>query len=175
MGSLSVFKKIRQIILLVALQVLILNKINLFGYVTPLLYIWSIVKIENTYSRNTLLLLAFFTGLAVDMFTSTPGMNAAAVTLLAFVQPYLLKLFVSYDRREQMTPGIYSMKRGPFIGYVSLCAVVHHLFYFILKSIPVADWSMLISKVVFSATLTVLLIVVIEVSFVKNANKRSRR
>ncbi|MBO7259905.1 MAG: rod shape-determining protein MreD [Bacteroidaceae bacterium] len=175
MGAISIFRKIGQIILLVALQVLIFNKINLFGYVTPLLYIWVTVKIENSYSRSAILLFSFFTGLAIDMFTGTPGVNAAAITLLAFLQPYILKLFVLYDRRELMIPGADTMKRGPFIGYVSLCAIVHHLFYFILKSIPVADWSMLMSKVVFSAALTVLLIVVIEISFVKNSNKKGRR
>ena len=53
--------------------------------------------------------------------------------------------------------------------------LIHHLLYFVLKSIPVADWSMLISKVIFSAALTVLLIIVVEISFVKSAGKKSRR
>ena len=86
MGTIAVFKKIGQVFLLVALQVLILNKINLFGYVTPLVYIWVTIKIDNSYSRNAILLISFLTGLAVDIFTGTPGMHAAAITLLAFVQ-----------------------------------------------------------------------------------------
>lgn len=175
MGTIAVFKKIGQVFLLVALQVLILNKINLFGYVTPLVYIWVTIKIDNSYSRNAILLISFLTGLAVDIFTGTPGMHAAAITLLAFVQPNLVKLFVSYDRRELMIPSIDTMRRGPFIGYVSLCTLIHHLLYFVLKSIPVADWSMLISKVIFSAALTVLLIIVVDISFVKSAGKKSRR
>lgn len=175
MSGVSIVRRIGQIILLVALQVLLLNKINLFGYVTPMLYIWITIKMDSSCSRNGLMLISFFTGLCVDIFTGTPGMHAAAITLLAFVQPYIIKLFASYDRRELMIPGMDSMRKGPFVGYVSLSVLVHHLFYFILKSIPVADWSMLISKVIFSAALTVLLIVVVEMSFVKNANKKSRR
>lgn len=174
MEAISILKKIGQIILLVLLQVLLLNKINLFGYVTPMLYIWITIKAANNISQSGLLLLSFFTGLAVDMFTGTPGMNSAAITLLAFLQPFIFKLFVTYDRREQIIPSIDTMRRGPFIGYVTLCVIIHHLFYYVLKSIPVADWSMLIAKVLFSTVLTVLLIVVVEGSYVKNA-KRGKR
>ena len=58
-----------------------------------------------------------------------PGMNSAAITLLAFLQPFIFKLFVTYDRREQIIPSIDTMRRGPFIGYVTLCVIIHHLFY----------------------------------------------
>ena len=60
MEAISLLKKIGQIILLVLLQVLLLNKINLFGYVTPMLYIWITIKAANNISQSGLLLLSFF-------------------------------------------------------------------------------------------------------------------
>lgn len=76
--------KIGWFIGLVLLQVLILNNVHIAGYATPFLYIYLILKFESDVPRNALMLWAFFLGLAVDVFSDTPGMNAAATVLLAF-------------------------------------------------------------------------------------------
>ena len=86
--------KIGWFICLVLLQVLILNNVHIAGYATPFLYIYLILKFESDVSRNTLMLWAFFLGLTVDVFSDTPGMNAAATVLLAFLRPIFLRLFV---------------------------------------------------------------------------------
>ena len=70
---------------LVLLQVLILNSVHIAGYATPFLYIYFILKFSSGTSRNELMLWAFFFGLTIDIFSDTPGMNAAATVLLAFV------------------------------------------------------------------------------------------
>lgn len=69
---------------LVLLQVLILNNVHIAGYATPFLYIYFILKFNSGTSRNELMLWAFFFGLTIDVFSDTPGMNAAATVLLAF-------------------------------------------------------------------------------------------
>ena len=77
---------------LVLLQVLILNNVHIAGYATPFLYIYFILKFASGTSRNELMLWAFFFGLTIDIFADTPGMNAAATVLLAFLRPSLLRL-----------------------------------------------------------------------------------
>ena len=72
--------------------VLILNNVHIVGYATPFLYIYLILKFESDTPRNALMLWAFFLGLAVDVFSDTPGMNAAATVLLAFLRPTFLRL-----------------------------------------------------------------------------------
>ena len=72
---------------LVLLQVLILNNVHIAGYATPFLYVYFILKFASGTSRNELMLWAFFLGLAIDIFSNTPGMNAAATVFLAFVRP----------------------------------------------------------------------------------------
>ena len=83
---------------LVLLQVLILNNVHIAGYATPFLYVYFILKFASGTSRNELMLWAFFLGLTIDIFSNTPGMNAAATVFLAFVRPTFLRLFtpVSY-------------------------------------------------------------------------------
>ena len=96
--------KIGWFIGLVLLQVLILNNVHIAGYATPFLYIYLILKFESDVPRNALMLWAFFLGLAVDVFSDTPGMNAAATVLLAFLRPTFLRLFVPRDTLDTLVP-----------------------------------------------------------------------
>lgn len=106
--------KIGWFIGLVLLQVLILNNVHIAGYATPFLYIYLILKFESDTPRNALMLWAFFLGLAVDVFSDTPGMNAAATVLLAFLRPTFLRLFVPRDTLDTLVPAIRTMGDSSF-------------------------------------------------------------
>lgn len=147
---------------LVLLQVLFLNRISLFGYVTPLFYIWMIIRFDSSMKRSAILLWAFFLGLLIDMFSGTPGLNAASATLLAMFQPAIVKLFVPLDRHDVLVPCSATMGGRPFAGYLLLMITLHHTVYFILRSIPLGDWTVLALKVVFSTLLTFILMLVTE-------------
>jgi len=54
--------------LLVLLQVLVLNNINLGGYIHPYIYILFILLLPVSMNKNLVLFIAFFTGLTVDYF-----------------------------------------------------------------------------------------------------------
>ena len=49
---------------------------------------------------------SFLLGLTVDIFSNTPGMNAAAATLLAFMREPILRLVTLRDSAEDFEPGI---------------------------------------------------------------------
>ena len=144
------------------MQILFLNRISLFGYVTPLFYIWLIVRFDSYMKRTSMLLWAFSLGLVLDMFSGTPGLNAASATLLAMVQPGIVKMFVQTERYEQLFPSSASMGGRPFAGYLLLMTVLHHTTYFLLRSIPLGDWSVLVLKVIFSTLLTFIFMIVAE-------------
>ena len=158
----SFISRLFTLIGLVLLQVLFLNRINLFGYVTPLFYIWMIVRFDSSMSRTSILLWAFFLGLSIDTFSGTPGLNAAAATLVAMFQPGIVKLFVPLDRHDVLLPCSASMGGRQFAGYLLLITALHHTVYFILLSIPLGDWTVLVLKVVFSTLLTFLFMLVAE-------------
>jgi rod shape-determining protein MreD len=144
------------------MQILFLNRISLFGYVTPLFYIWLIVRFDSYMKRTSMLLWAFSLGLVMDMFSGTPGLNAASATLLAMVQPGIVKMFVQTERYEQLFPSSATMGGRPFAGYLLLMTVLHHTTYFLLRSIPLGDWSVLVLKVIFSTLLTFIFMIVAE-------------
>ena len=158
----SFVRRIFALIGLVLLQVLFLNRICLFGSVTPLFYIWMIVRFDSSMKRSGILLWAFFLGLIIDLFSGTPGLNAASATLLAMFQPGIVKLFVPLDRHDVLVPSSASMGGRLFAGYLLLMAALHHTVYFILRSIPLGDWTVLVLKIVFSTLLTFVLMLVTE-------------
>ena len=173
MGSVPFIRRLLTLFLLTALQVLFLNRICLFGYVTPLFYIWMIARFDSSMSRTAILTWSFTLGLLIDMFSATPGLNAASATLLAMFQPGLVKLFVPLDRHDVIVPGFISMGGRQFVGYLLLLTLLHHTVYFILRSIPLGDWSVLALKVVFSSLLTFILMLVAERVSVSSGQKHT--
>ena len=68
---------------LVALQVLVFNHVHLWGYATPVVYVYVLCLFSLETSRGEWLLWGFFVGLFADMFTATPGLGAASLTFTA--------------------------------------------------------------------------------------------
>ena len=155
---LNYLHKIGWFIGLVLLQVLILNNVHIAGYATPFLYIYLILKFESETPRNALMLWAFFLGLTVDIFSDTPGMNAAATVALAFLRPTFLRLFVPRDTFENIVPSIKSMGIVPFLVSV----FIHHAILLTIEFFSFAHIGTLLLRIVASTLLTVTCIMAIE-------------
>lgn len=147
---------------LVLLQVLILNNVHIAGYATPFLYIYLILKFESDVPRNVLMLWAFFLGLSVDIFSDTPGMNASATVLLAFLRPVFLRLFVPRDTLDSLIPSIRTMGGVPFLKYLIVSAFVHHAMLLAIEFFSFAHIGTLLLRMVASTLLTVTCIMAVE-------------
>mgnify|MGYP002095706771 CR=1 FL=1 len=156
--------KIGWFIGLVLLQVLILNNVHIAGYATPFLYIYLILKFESDTPRNALMLWAFFLGLAVDVFSDTPGMNAAAIptVLLAFLRPTFLRLFVPRDTLDTLVPAIRTMGILPFLKYLVVSVLIHHGLLLTLEFFSFAHIGTLLLRIAASTLLTVTCIMAVE-------------
>lgn len=147
---------------MVLLQVLILNNVHIAGYATPFLYIYLILKFESDVPRNALMAWAFFLGLAVDVFSDTPGMNAAAAVLLAFLRPTFLRLFMPRDTVGTLVPAIRTMGILPFLKYLAVGVLAHHILLLALEFFSFAHIGTLLLRIVTSALLTVACIMAVE-------------
>ena len=79
------------------------------GIATPLLYVYLVLLFPKTYARWLQLLLCFAMGLCIDMFTNTPGLAAASMTLTGFIQPYILDLYLSEEDNHDLMPGFKTL------------------------------------------------------------------
>ena len=156
------FSRIAWFIALVLVQVLILNHIFLFSLATPFLYIYFILVLDKNIDRIPLMLMAFALGLAVDVCSNTPGVNAGAAVLLAFTRTGLLGLFAPRDEFDNYEPGIYTIGIWSFVRYAFVATLLHHTALFMLESFSVLQIGYLTLRILCSTLLTVMLVMSIE-------------
>ena len=95
--AIDTLRRLTLLCVLCLAQALVLNHIQLFGCATPLLYVYLVLAFPLGYPKWALLLWSFAMGMAVDMFSNTPGCAAASLTLVGAAQPYFFALFVPAD------------------------------------------------------------------------------
>jgi rod shape-determining protein MreD len=149
-------------ILLVFLQVWLFDKIHLFGYVMPLLYIYFIIKLPGDMNPNVVLLLSALMGLSVDLFEYTLGLNMLACVVAGFLRCYLLNMLVPRDIFESFIPSFDSMGAAVFFRYAFLMTLFHQIILFTTESLSLFDPLSLIFRVAGSVILTMFLIFAFE-------------
>ncbi|MDL2243516.1 rod shape-determining protein MreD [Bacteroidales bacterium OttesenSCG-928-J19] len=152
---------IRQIVLfflLVLLQVGLFNKIHLFGYATPILYVYFIIKLPVLLNRNWVILLSFLMGFCVDLFSYTLGLNMLACTLTGFARHYMLKLFTPRDLFESVIPSFSSFGKGLFMRYASALTLLHLIILYLTESFSFFHPIDLSWRIAGSTVLTLILI-----------------
>lgn len=147
-------KRIGWFVALILVQVLILNHLHIMGYATPFLYVYLLLKMPSSVSRSALLLWGFSIGLAVDLFSNTPGMNAAATTFLALMLPRITQLYLPKGDTEVFVPGIYTVGFAFFVKYAFTAILLHHSALFLIESFSFWDVHILLLKIVWSTLLT---------------------
>jgi rod shape-determining protein MreD len=147
---------------LILLQVLILNNIHIGGFATPFLYVYFIIKLSSETSRNELMIWAFCIGLVIDIFDNTPGINASAFVLMAFVRPTFLRLFTPRDTYDSYIPSKKVMGNSPFMRYLIVCVLIHHTALLTIESFSFISFGTLCLRIALSTVLTVLCVIAIE-------------
>lgn len=149
-------------IVLLLVQVLVFNHIHLFGYATPLLYVYFVLPARRGFPKWALLLWAFLLGLSVDIFSNTPGLAAASMTLVALIQPYLLELFVPRDSPDDLKPSFRSLGAAKYMFYTFILMFVYSVVFFSLEIFSFFNWLQWLASAGGSMLLTLVLVWVIE-------------
>lgn len=149
------------IVLLLA-QVLVFNRIQLFHCATPLLYVYFSIIFPLGYPRWAAMLWSFAMGLAIDMFSNTPGLAAASMTLIGLLQPYLLALFAPHEPDDNVKASVSALGLGKFATLAGVLVLVYCLVFFTLEAFSFSDWLYWLQCMGGSALLTILLILALE-------------
>ena len=130
--STSVIINIFRFIFLLALQVIVFSRLNLFGFLNPYPYILFILLYPVNGNKAGLLLSSFFLGLLLDMFTDSGGTHAVACVMLAYLRPVFFKFSfgISYEYQTVKINDRLSPERFSFI---LISVVTHHLILYLLE------------------------------------------
>jgi rod shape-determining protein MreD len=149
-------------VLLVLTQALMMNRIQLFDCGMPLLYVYFVLMFPRNYPKWAILLWCFALGIAVDMFTNTPGVAAFSLVLIGAIQPYMLELFVPRDADENMACSAKAMGWMNYLMLTLFLVVIYCIVFFSLETFSFFHWLHWLECVGASSLLTVLLIMTLE-------------
>ncbi|MCL6523241.1 MAG: rod shape-determining protein MreD [Thermoflavifilum sp.] len=158
----ELLKNIVRFVLLMFVQLFILNNIMLNGFVQPYLYMLFILLLPFQTPRWFLLILGAATGWVMDNFMHTPGLHAAACTVVAYLRPFLIGVLSPQGGFEDLhrSPSPATMGFGKFFFYAGMLVLIHHLVYFSLEILSFQDLAYLATKILVSTLVTLLLIFV---------------
>ncbi len=152
---------IQFIVLFLTLLVLqlVCNKIVLFNIAMPVVFIYLILRLPVNLHGGWVLTIAFFSGLIVDIFNNTPGMNALACTLMAAVRRPVFNLFVSRENDMNIPiPSVDSMGVSDYFKYMATLVTGYCALIFIIQAFSLHNFVLTLARIAGSSVLSVIII-----------------
>lgn len=149
-------------IFLILLQAILLNRINVFGFATPVLYIYFLLKLPFGRSPFYVIISGFLLGLIIDIFLNTPGMNAAAATMVATFRKPILNLFYDREIFDEFIPGI-NTGTSQFVKLTVFVVLLHLTLLFFIESFTMFKAVNTIKRIVASSLISILIIISLDV------------
>lgn len=160
-------------IVLVFIQVFLLKNIALYNLATPYFYILFILLLPFETPNILLFILAFLMGLTIDAFYDTPGLHAAACSLLAFVRILFISITVQkegFDNEPEPTLSIMGFRW--FFTYTLVLTMFHHFFLLSLEVFSFDGIQYTVGRFVLSSVFTVFLILVSGLLFYRRKERK---
>lgn len=151
-------------ILLVLVQVLVFNKLNFFGYINPLVYILFLYWYPVKESKAVLIVLGFFLGLVIDIFSDTLALHAVATVTIAYLRPVIMRFCFGVNFEFQ-TFKLSNTTKAQQITFLALLIIVHHLIFFSLEIFNLSNILLILKKVVATVSLSFVLCLLFSVLF----------
>ncbi len=169
----TALKYFGRFIVIIFIQIMILNHIYFGGYITPYIYPLFILMMPFSIKGWVLLVVAFFSGLTMDMFSNTPGMHSSATVLIAFLRPAVINFISTKKEFETSTEPSFSVmgKTGVFF-YVLILIFVHHFSMFLLETFRLDEIGAVFMRSLFS---TIASVVVIMLAFLFSGRTKKVR
>ncbi|MBE0679045.1 MAG: rod shape-determining protein MreD [Bacteroidales bacterium] len=159
----SVLRYTGTFLILIVLQVLIFNNIEFSGYVNPYIYVMFILILPVAIPSWILLVLAFLTGLVIDLFSGTIGVHAFATVMAGYARPWVLSLNITAEASEPETsPSSYRNGLRWFLIYVVTVVMIHHLALFFIEIFSFRNFFLTLLRVLLSTAATTFFIVLFD-------------
>lgn len=155
------------ILLCIVLQVLVFNRLHLFGGIV-LLYLIALIKMPFQVNRTLQIVIGFLCGLLIDIFSNTLGMHALVCTTLMWLRMPLLHMFILAEEVRTGTTSIEKLGFSIFIRYVLTLIAIHTILLYLIESFTLFNYDVLLIKILATFSLTFLFALAIEMAFKRN-------
>lgn len=146
-------------IVLIPAQAIFFNNMVLFNVAVPLVFIYLIISMPLSFNTNISTTIGFLTGLAVDILSDTPGHNALACTVLAFVRRPVFRLYTSFeDDLGSIRPTIRVMGQAGYMKYLLTMIMIYTVIVFLVETFQIFNLKVFFLRVICSTLLTFVII-----------------
>jgi glycerol uptake facilitator-like aquaporin len=148
---------------LLTIQVLICDKIHLFGYINPHIYLLAVLLLPIEMPLTAQYIIGFFTGLVVDMFTLSLGVHASATLMVVFLRPYLVSALngkKKADGIDRPVPGVKDFRW--LLAYAFILTFLHHFMVVLLEAFTFRHFFLTLLSALLSALFTTMIILCVE-------------
>lgn len=170
MNRLNIKEQVLNVLFLLLLQWPLVYRVTLYDHAFAFFYVGFLILLPTRIRRAYLMLIAFFVGLSVDVFTNTPGMHAFSCVLIMFIRNFWLSVLEA-DWQELANLNIITLRKRGFTALVFPLVFVHHLMLFTLENGGLRSFLDLTVTVVSSAVLSFALI--FSIHYLMKATSRS--
>ncbi len=158
--------------LLLLLQVLIFSNINFSSFINPYVFPLFILLLPFETPRWILMLLGFFSGLALDTFMISYGMHAAAGLLIGYLRPFLISIITPKGTEFEISPNVYSQGLTWFAVYLGVATTIYLGFYFLIEAATFLNFFLLVLKVILSVIMSVVFMLIFLYLFSSRKKRR---
>jgi len=141
---------------LVLLQVLVLNHIHLFGYLTPFVYIVWVFLFPIRKNIGFFLVFSFLLGLSVDFFSDSGGINAAATLFIAFIRLPILKAILRKSDFDYVLFNLRSISFDKAFLFIATLTIIHHFIIFSLEYFTFNEFTSIIYNTILTSIFTII-------------------
>ena len=142
---------------LILLQIIVMNNINFLGYINPYFYIFFIFLYPIRKDDASVLILSFFLGLLIDVFSDSGGINAAATLFIAFIRIPVLQSVLGKRDLDYGTLSIFKLPFPKMFLYVVILTFVHHFVVFGLEYFKWSKFGIIFVNTLLTSIFTIIL------------------
>ncbi|MCC8088342.1 MAG: rod shape-determining protein MreD [Rikenellaceae bacterium] len=154
------------------LQIFLFNNLHVGYFMNPFIYLAFIILLPVDLSDYKLLLLGLFTGVMMDVFMGTPGINVMATVFVAFLRPALIRLFLLKDEVDEGgVPNLHKLGIVKFLNYSFLMVFLHCTTFFMLESMSFAGFGYTLLKILVNTASTLIAVYFIQLIFLFKRSK----
>jgi len=141
----------------------------------PYFYFLYILWLPFNMPRISMMMVSFLFGLTLDYFVHTPGLHAAACTLIGYLRGFLVSVLIPQEGADQnyRSPSFTSMGVAPYATYVIILTLVHNGYLIFLEWLQFGSFWYFLGKVLATSGISLLLILIIELLFARKERFRT--
>lgn len=156
-----VISNILRFVALILVQILVLNNVNLGGYLIPFFYILAVLMLPTRVGNIPLLLIAFAAGAMVDLFCNIPGFHTFSCTLMAFARILVGNRMLTRDDPNEAiidVPSVHTVPFQPFAAYLFVMSLVYSVSYCLLEAFSFGNFWLTLLSILLDTAVTWLLL-----------------